>query len=993
MKVSPMKKTLFSFRILVLLISVLFAFQAYAQEVQITGTTKDAADGSSLPGVTVLLKGTTSGTISDIDGKYSIKAKTGQVLVFSFIGYTTQEITVGTQRLIDVSLKSSTTALEEVLVIGYGTQKKIDKTGAVANIKAGELNGGVLTDPIQGLQGKAAGVRITKRGGDPNSGFGVNIRGQAGFYSRTEPIYVIDGVLGADPTSISSDDIESFTILKDAASTAIYGARGANGVILIETKKGTQKSTNSVELHIYNSYDKVAKKLDLMDGDDIRAFATKTNAVNFLDGGSNTNWQDVIFRPGNSQSYNLSSSGGNETSAYRASITHTKFSGVVVNSQKQRTTGRINLNHKAMNNKLNISATLSAMFETNNYVKYDANGPQDVLYQAFQRNPTDKIYNDDGSYHQIQRDFQYNNPLALAELTQNERLAKSILGNFKAEYEILDGLYAASNLSYTRNDNESFYFEPTNLLATTFDGYGRRGYNNTETRLLETTLRYNKIVSKHSFDFIGGHSFQQDYKDGFSAQGRGAYSNYVKSNDLGSLVIVNPRDISSYKESNRLISFFGRGVYNYNSKYYLTLTVRRDGSTRFGTNNEWGWFPSVSTAWTITNEDFMADISNLSLLKLRLSYGLSGNQDFDNYRDILYAQSVGTGPNPETGETSIIYTVPFNANPDLKWEVNKELNIGIDFGLFRDRLSGSLELYSKITDDLLAPYSVPSPPYPYANMYANAGSISNKGIELNVQYFAIDKKDFDWKTNLSVSRNVQKIISLNSKDGIFSWSDGDKKQAWLSGRGLVGSANWAQYLEEGYELGTFYMPEYAGINDAGEWLFVTATGGVTSDLNKAERRIVGRALPDVELGWSNFFNYKRFDIGISSRAVIGGKVLNVTRLMFGNPSALPSMNALREAVEEYDRGLRSKPVVNSYYLEDGSYLKIDNISLGYTFSTVKTPWIKACRLYVTSNNVFTFTKYTGLDPEMNYTGRSFGLDQYNLYPKTRTLTFGVNVTF
>ena len=989
-----MKKHFTFLKVLFLFLAWTLSGHAFAQDVKISGNVTDAKDGSSLPGVSIVIKGTTSGTVTDIDGKFSLSVKVGATVEFSFIGYNKQEVVIGAQRTLAVAMQMASTGLSEVLVIGYGTQKKIDKTGAVANITAGELNRGVLTDPVQALQGKTAGVSITKKGGDPNSGFAVKIRGQAGFFSGTDPIYIIDGVTGADPTTISPEDIESYTILKDASSTAIYGARGANGVILIETKKGKLKTANKVELNISSSIDNVAKKLDLLSADELKAFAARTGQASFLDGGANTDWQDAVFRTGHSQSYNLSSSGGDANSSYRASVTHSDFSGVIINSEKQRTTGRLNLNQKAIDNRLNLDATLSATFETNDYVKYNGNGPQDVIYQAIQRNPTDPVYTPGGGYYQINRDFQYNNPVALAELTQNQRLAKRILGNMKAEYEVLKDFFAGVNLSYIRNDDESFYFEPTNLLSSAFDGYGNRAYNNYESRLLETTLKYSTVInSAHNFNFVGGYSFQQDYKDGLKAQGRGAFSNFVMSNDLGSLINVNPRDISSYKESNRLISFFGRGIYNYNSKYYLTVTVRRDGSSKFGDNHEWGWFPSASLAWNITNESFLKNNKTINLLKLRASYGVSGNQEFDSYHDVIYAKSDGTGPNPETGTTAIIYKIPQNANPELKWEETSELNIGLDFGFLDSRISGSLEAYSKMTNDLLAPYNVPQPPNLYSTTWANAGSVSNKGVELNVQYFVIDNKNLDWKTTVAFSKNIQKLESLDSKDGKFSWTEADKKKGWLQGRGLVGDQNWALYLNPGDQLGTFFMPEYAGLSSDGKWLFYTANGGVTRNVADAERRVVGHALPNFELGWSNFIKLYGFDINLSIRAVVGGKVLNVTRMVFANPTALGNENGLTEAISEYDRGLRDIPKLNSYYLEDASYVKVDNLSIGYTFDTNKLKWMKSFRLSVTSNNLYTFTKYKGFDPEISYSGLDFGLDQFNTYPKTRTITFGLSASF
>ncbi len=980
-----------SIRILLMFLAFLFPLYITAQVQEINGKVTDEKDATPLPGVTVIAKGTSLGTVTDFDGNYTISVQSGSTLVFSYIGYSSREVLVTDQTVIDVALSEETTALDEVVVIGYGVQKKSDRTGAVASIEADEMNEGVLTDPIQAMQGKIAGVSITKKGGDPNSGFSVKIRGSSGFDSNTDPLYVVDGVPGVDPTTIAPEDIQSFNVLKDASSTAIYGSRGANGVIIIETKKGREGAA-TIDFNSYVSLDKVANRLDMLSADDIRQYVAD-NDLNFTDGGANTDWQDEIYRTGISQNYNLAAAGGTASGTYRVSLSHSDFTGVVKGTSKERTIGRINMSQKAINDRLTLSASLAGTFENNDYIDYSADGPNAVLYQAFQRNPTDPVYTEDGDFYETQRDFNYYNPVALIEQIQNTRDAKRFLGNLKADFEITNGLVAGVNLGYQRDDSESFYFEPSFVRGGTTAGYGNREYGNNASKIIETTLNYDKVLDGgHSINAVVGYSFQEDRRDGLGAQGREPLSDYVMAYNIETFNDVNVGDIWSYYETNRLISFFGRAVYNYKSKYYATATIRRDGSSRFGANHKWGWFPSGSVAWNLQQEDFLSDVSILSMLKLRAGFGLSGNQEIGNYNSLSVVNIDGTTVNFETGEPAVRFGQPHNDNPDLKWEENAEVNIGIDFGFNRNKISGSLDYYYKSTYDLLAQYAVPVPPNIVRSTWANAGNITNQGVELSVDYFAVNKTNFTWKTAVVMSKNIQKVVSLSGPG--FEWTEADKKRGWLSGRGLVGDQNWTQLIEEGQELGTFYMPEYVGLSADGKFLFWTAAGGVTRNVEDAERRVVGSALPDLEMGWSNYFTFfKNFDATMTIRGVFGNDVLNVTRMVFENPTILPTLNTLSSVMDEVDRGLTSAPRVNSYYLEDGSFIRIDNISVGYNMGLNESEWVKKLRLYISSNNLYTLTGYSGLDPETTFDGQEFGLDMYNVYPKTRTITFGLQVTF
>ena len=967
---------------------------AYAQTGTAVGTIVDKS-GETLIGATVMVKGTTVGTITDIDGNFKLTgiAAGEQTLVASFIGYASAEQTVtivdAKEATVNFTLVEDVTALDELIVIGYGVQKKEDKTGAVAQIKASEMNGGVLTDPLQAIQGKSAGVMVTKKGGDPNGGFSVKIRGASGFDSNTQPLYVVDGVPGVDATTIAPEDIETFNVLKDAASTAIYGSRGSNGVIIITTKRGKSNSSQ-VQFNMQISGNQVAKKLDLLSSDELRNFSS-TNGLNMVDGGSNTNWQDEIFRTGLSQNYNLNFSGGNENSNYYASITQADWVGVMKGTEKQRTIGKVNISHKAFDDRLTLSGSMSGTFEQNDYENYDGFDKDDILYQAFSRNPTDPVYNPDGSYYKTTREFNYENPIATINEIDNIRDAKRFLGNLKADLEIVDGLIGSVSVAYIRDDHEQSYFRPKGLYATADNGFAKKEYKNNSQKLIEGTLNYVKTFNDaHNFNSIVGYSWQESNYNEFYAQGENPQSDYIKYNNLDAMLDVNRSSISSNKGMWRLIGFFGRVQYNYNSKYYASASLRRDGSSKFGENNKWGWFPTAAAGWTLSREDFLNDVVWLNNLKVRASYGISGNQEIGEYRSQTVFEPSGAAVNPETGQQVVTFSPAWNSNPDLRWEQTSEVNFGVDFAVMNSRISGSLELYMKNTKDLLGKYAVPVPPNLSDHTFANSGSLENKGIELNIQYFAVDKSNITWKTILNVSHNKQKMTDL----GEYAPDDGVRKEGYLSGRGLIGNQNYVTGIIVGEEMGAFYLPVYMGLSNDGAFLYKSKSGGVTRELSQAQREIVGSPLPDIELGWANNFTfYKNWTVDFSFRAMIGNDVYNATAMFFDYPGNIPNLNGAPEAIDWYNKGRTTGPAVADIYVEDASFLRLDYLSVGYNFKTENIKLFKNLRAYVASNNLITFTGYSGVDPETSIDGISFGVDQYNVYPKTRTFTFGINATF
>ena len=976
---------------ILILAALFFSASAAFSQKTIKGVVKDASNNETLIGANILILGTSSGTITDLDGAFTLDvASTDKSLEISYTGYTTYVLNLTNESEYTILL-SPGQIIEEVLVIGYGTIKKSDKTGAVTSVNSNELNTGRLSDPIEGLQGKAAGVTISKQGGDPNSGFSVNIRSASSFTSGTGPLFVVDGVPGVDPTTIAPSDIESYNVLKDASSTAIYGSRGANGVVIITTKSASKKDGDNLVIDYSSqvSIDNVARRYDLLTGDQIRDFAQKTGRT-FIDNKANVDWQNEIYRTGLTQDHNLSFMNGTKNSSFRASLSHMNIEGVIKGSAKTRNIARLNYTQKAFGDIVTINTRLAGTIEKNDYINYGGgSSPTNVIYQALRRSPTDKTHNDNGTFYETDRSFQYFNPLAIINDIQNVRDAKRLLGNMSVDVNFHKNVKGWVNLAYTRDDDESLYFEPKSTASNQTSGLGRRSYNNRSNKLLESTLTYlNTFNEKHNFSLMGGYSWQTDQFNGFRISARNATSDYIGANNLGTFLDLETDRPFGYKREDLLISFFSRAMYDYQGKYLASLSLRRDGSSKFGANNDWGWFPSASFGWNIIEEPFMKNQKVLDLLKLRVSYGLAGNQNIPSDAEKILFGPGGVAINPETGAEVINYVVSggTNPNPNLKWETNAETNFGIDFGLWNSKLSGSIELYQRRTYDLVYGFQVPVPPNKERTTIGNAGEIKNQGIELTAQYFAINKQNLKWKSLVTFSTNKQETVSLGNEE----FPLGEIPTLFVSGRGLVGGINNAQVIRPGLAVGTFVMPEFAGLSDDGKFLFLTATGGVTRDVSKAERRVVGSAQPDFQLGWSNFFNIgKNVDISFSLRGIFGYDVLNVTRMVFSNPADLPTLNVLQDALTEFDKGLTSNPTLSSYYLEDASFVRLDNLSVGYNIP-VKNKFIKNVRFYATGTNLLLFTGYKGIDPEISFGGSEFGRDQYDVYPRTRTITFGLN---
>lgn len=975
------------------------------QERALTGTVYDAASNEALPGATVVVQGTTTGATTDLDGKFQINVEDGQTVVVSFIGYMNEEIAISGQSSLEISLTPDLTELSEVIVIGYGTQKKIDKTGAVAQVTAEDMNGGVLTDPLTAIAGKASGVVVTKGGGNPNDDVKIKIRGSSGISgsTNTDPLYVIDGVPDADPNMVAPEDIETFNILKDAASTAIYGSRGANGVIIITTKSGKEGRAR-VQFNSTTSINQISKKLDLLSADSYRTLVSEGYG-DFIDGEANTDWQDEIFRTATSQNTNLSLSGGTAKGDYYASITNSSWEGIIKGSSKDRTIANLKVNHKAFNDKVVFSGGVSTTFEKNDLVDYGDGGREDVLYQAYRMNPTDPVKNPDGTIAYLpvteQRGYNYINPAGIIEDIEKNDTKKKFLGNISADWEIIEGLNAKVSSSYLNKDKEYRYFRPVGIYGGQGEdnGAGSRWYEVDAQKTIETTLNYAKTISGvHNLTVLGGYSWQENTLTKFGVDVRDAQSPSVGIDNLQSLIDVNHGDVQSEARMSRLIGFFGRATYNYDSRYYISGSIRRDGSTKFGADHQWGIFPTAAVGWNIDRESFMDNANAVSQLKLRASYGVSGNQAFDPYFSQTVFKPSSIVVDPVSGNNVLTWATDRNSNKELKWEETTEINAGIDYGFLSNRFSGSIEYYNKTTNDLLNEYSVPSPPEIYSKKWANSATVLNQGWEFFLMAGAISNANFTWNTTVGVSKNEGKVTELGRY-----WSEvTDGRKGWLSGDGMVGGDNYTIFIEEDQPLGNFYLYEFSHFED-GVPLYKNNTKEDPSepdfigekDLENDDRKIVGNATPDIELSWGNNFTfYENISLDFSLRALVGQQVYNHTDGFFSSPSHLPQRNVTSGAedfVSKEFTGTFNKPT--DLFLEDASFLRLDYISLAYFFSFEETSIVKNLKLSLNANNLFVVTKYSGSDPEMSIDGLDYGVDNFSIYPKTRTFSLSINATF
>ncbi len=966
--------------------SVAAANPAEQQKREVAGSVLDG-NGISLPGVSVVVKGTTFGTITNADGKFTLTLPAdARILEFSFVGMKKQEIEIGSKTVFNIALTEETVKIDEVVAVGYGNTKKRDITGSVSSISSSEMNKGVYSSPAEMLQGKVAGLSMT-RSGDPTEGPSITLRGPSTLRSGAamEPFYVIDGVPGASIDAVAQDDIVNIDILKDASSTAIYGSRAANGVIIVTTRRA-KAGQSYVTYSGLSSFEKVSNRIEMLSASELRTYLKAVNKVPFDDNGGNTNWENEVIRNGVSQNQNVSFGGSNDKTLYGASINYMKNEGIIKTSSMDRLNARMNIEQKAFDNRVTVGLNL-----TNSVTNQHAIRPE-VFANMLKYLPTVGIRKTDGSFFENTQNSNYYNPVALLSNETDNRKITTQLANATLKVNILPELTYNGSASIQSTDiQRNQYSNAASTMHISAHGYATRSNYTNKSTILENYMTYARVTGKHNYKLLVGHSWQEDkLNDGFQAANSNFISDDLLYNNLSSG--SSPEKVSNADrfgtatiQTLRIISLYSRFNYQFDNKYLLQATVRRDGSSAFGSNHQWATFPSVSLGWRITNESFMQDQKIFSDLKLKASFGVSGNSlGFDP--SISRLKYGVTGVTYINGVQLQAVGVTQNANPDLKWESTAMSNIGLDFGLFNNLITGTIDYYNKQTSDLIWYYPVPTTKYLYPNLWANVGKVSNKGLEVVINATPIQKGNFKWSTSVNLSTNVNKIVSLsNAQFPTFKRIE----TAGFGGKGQSG--NPSQVIKEGQPIGTFFLREYAGRNSQGISMFYKANRDTSKVVTVADFVEGGSAQPKLMFGWSNNFAYKSFDFSFFFRGVTGNKILNATLASLNDVN-----NASNNNIPKFSLGEPATDVNSFYnstrYLEDGSYIRLDNVTLGYTQKLEKLK-MKSVRLYLSAKNLFVITNYRGIDPEINLGGIEPGIDNNNFYPKTRSIMIGVNVNF
>ena len=978
------KKQLFS-ALLVCLLS--FSIQiAAAQTKVITGTIQDEK-AAGLEGATVAVKGSTVATITDRAGKFSLTISTAaEVIVISNIGYLSQEINIAGKSSFTITLVNNSQALTDVVVIGYGTARKKDLTGSVSTISGKDLNPGAVTSPLQQMAGKAPGVNVVQIGSEPGSAPGVRIRGITSLIGGSDPLVVVDGVQGNMDLlrQVPPTEIESIDVLKDASATAIYGSRGAPGVIIITTKKN-KPGRSTVEFNSVVSFDVISKKLGVLNTDEWWAQAQKWNVPASENHASSTDWFNILTRDGLTQNHSLSFGGGTDKFNYRASLAAVLQNGIVINSNYKNYIGRIQATQKALNDKLTLS------FNLNSNVSTTLGSPVSVGRAAFTSNlisnayvarPTDPVFNADGTYFSDPNVFQYINPYAVAKEVKNEGGSNNLFGSLKADLEIIKGLTAGWFGSWRKTNNYWGYYLPSvSTVAYAIDNKGVANISNNraEERLMDISLNYKKTFGSHKVEALALYEYQTQIYQGNYAQAKGFISDITTYNALqnGDLSKVTPGDISSYKNDRSVVSYLGRINYSFLDRYLLTASIRRDGASVLGPNSKWGNFPSASVAWRLTQEGFMSNQKLFTDLKIRAGFGVTGNQQG------LYPQNstqlvAASGLTYFGGSQITNFIITQNANSDLRWETREQTNVGVDFAIFKGKLSGSADAFKATTKNLLFNYTVPQPPYPYGSIMANVGSLLNEGIEVALNYQVIKNKNLTLTLagNASFLRN--RVLELSGS------INGVPLNTNYVGWG------WNTYLIKGKSIATFNILKYESIDNVGaEKVIDIDKNGIIDQGNESpDRQIEGSALPKYTYAFTPSLSYKNFDVSMLWRGSGGNKIFNGLRSNLSRFENLGKSNVLKSAIP---LGLFTSQYGSDLWLENGSFLRFENLTIGYRFNIVKIRNIEALRLSLTGNNLAVFTKYTGIDPELN--GAYGGGGENGIYPRTRTFAAGINVIF
>lgn len=951
---------------------------------------------SPLPGVNILVKGTSIGTTTDADGRYSIDVPEGnETLVFTFIGYTTQEVAIDNRSVIEISMSPDVKSLQEVVVIGYGTQSRQELTSSVASVKSEDFVKGNVLDAGQLLQGKVAGLSVSTPSGDPTSGTQIVLRGQSTILgTNVNPLILIDGVPG-DLKTVAPEDIESIDVLKDGSAAAIYGTRGTNGVIIITTKRANAKEVNQVEYSASISTQTIARQLEMLSAGDYRNQIAAGSRAPSDDLGASTDWLNEIQQNPVSHIHNLTFRGGNAKTNYLATFNYRSLEGIFLKSDNRTFTGRFDLNHSMLDDKLLFN--FGYINQTNQHnTSGDGTSFNGYTYrQALIRNPTAPIHTADGDWQEYDG-FNYENPVArLAESDGQNRSQNSRI-NSTVSYQPVEGLKLSALFSLNRYNQTRGYAETKKHISTKRDGrngYVSNGTRETEDRLMELTAQWSKGFGHHELNLLGGYSYQSNFYRDYWMQNWDFPTDVFSYHniELGNALARGEAVIDGFTSKTNLISFFGRATYSFRDKYLLMASLRHEAASQlYGAADPWGTFPAVSAGWRVINEGFMQNVPAFSDLKLRAGYGVTGTPNSNGFGAVAL---LGYGDFFYYEGKWIRTLVPSqNENPYLKWEEKHETNFGLDFGLFQDRISGSVDYYIRQIQDLLYDYAVPSPPNLYTTTRANVGKMENKGLEVVVNLIPVQTEKLKWVSSFNFSTNSNKLKSLSNElyqatnDYFTSGNTGEPIQTHT------------HLVRVGERIGDFHGFKVVDIGEDGRWIYEDADGNHVPSAEFAKsfenKHLLGNGLPKYYAGWNNQVQFGNFDLSVTMRGAFDYQILNFERMYLENPT-LTEYNRLQSSQEKIfgKAMLNSELEFNSYYVEDGDFWKIDNITLGYNIPKIGTDVIKSARIYVSTLNTVTITGYKGIDPEVDRLGLSPGNDNRDKYPTARTYTLGLSVTF
>lgn len=986
-------------------------FQAQAQHAQVTGTVVDA-NKEPLIGASIMVPGTNTGTVSDIDGNFTLRVEPGKTLRISYVGYKTQDVKA-TSKPMTIILQEDNALLDEVVVVGYGSMKRKDLTGSITTVQAKDMNVGSYTDPGQLLQGKVPGLVVVQNS-DPNGGVNsMTLRGASTLNGSTDPLYVVDGIPGVELNLIPPQDIESIDVLRDASATAIYGSKAANGVIIVTTKRGNEGKAN-VNYSGYASWEWIANDHDMMSASQLRAYAERHGITLNNDLGYNTNWAKETQRTGFAHNHNLSISGGSKSTSYSASVNYIARDGIIRGVGNNLFTARAFVETKTLKDRLTLSLGVNGNIRNEWGVTRDGDG-KSVYNAMYYYSPCVPVRNEDGSWYSDMSITQNYNPLALINEDRSRADFKRLQVTGKARLMIIDGLFLNANFAYQNNTKNYKEYHTHSSEINNRNGEAKRETFTDISKLMEVYANYDKeFKDMHKLSVMLGYSWeQQDNKDGFGATGYNFYDDSIGWENIGMANSWTEDPAWGTDQSTkRMISFYGRVNYSFDSRYIAQVALRRDGASSFGANNKWATFPSASLAWRITGEKFMEKVDWLSDLKLRVGWGQSGNSNgFDIYTARFF---YNTGArfdyiDPVTGETHSYKSLNAarNQNNNLKWETTSMLNIGLDFAFLNGRINGTIEYYDKDTKDMIWDYAVSTAYYPVGTMTANVGRMRNRGVEITINAVPI-QGPFTWSTSLNFSHNKNEIVSISNPAAGFNAGILNRYNPNLPGASLATT----QRILEGHPIGTFYLYDWAGWDENGNSIFYTydktneQTEGkrivddngnfvTTNTPEEKDRVICGSAQPVLTMGWNNNLTWRNWDLNLFFTGVFGQKIFNEPRAYFGYVSNVALGKNVFADIESYQNpndGYSAIP--SNRWLENGSYFKLATATLGYTFRNCFNGWLNSIRIYVSGNNLFCITGYKGRDPEICLGGLEPGHDtRSDHYPRTRQFLVGATINF